>query len=101
MDRNFNNTELEEDIREAIPAGKLDEVFHDMCIKWPKVKGCMKHFIDLIEDCWAKGDKVTKVMDSMVNFFCGDNNDGARIARKYLTQQAINSGNSGQFFQVN
>lgn len=80
MEKNFNNTALEVDIREAIPAGKLDEVFHNVCKKWPIAKKCLKHFVDVIDDCWSKGDKVNTVMDSMVNFFCGDKNDGEKIA---------------------
>ncbi|CAG7837829.1 unnamed protein product [Allacma fusca] len=80
MEKNFNNTALEEDIREAIPAGKLDEVFHNVCKKWPVAKKCLKHVVDVIDDCWSKGDKVNTVMDSMVNFFCGDKNDGEKIA---------------------
>lgn len=80
VEQYMNETQLIDDVKKAVPDGKLDDVFRGMCLKWPKIRGCLKEFFVIIEDCWQKGDKVTKIVDESVKFFCGDDNDGSRIA---------------------
>lgn len=33
----MNETQLIDDVKKAVPDGKLDDVFRGMCLKWPKV----------------------------------------------------------------
>lgn len=40
----------------------------------------MGDFFDIVEDCWQKGNKVSKFVDEFVRFYCGDENNGERIA---------------------
>lgn len=51
-----------------------------MCLKWPKVKSCLKPVLEIVEECWDNGTLVNTGLDSMVDFFCGKDNDGAYIA---------------------
>lgn len=37
IEKYFNVSQVANDMREAVPEGKMDTVFRDMCIKWPKV----------------------------------------------------------------
>jgi len=80
MEKHMNETQLISDIKKSIPEGQLDTVFHDTCLKWPKIKACMNDLFVVIDECWDGGDKVTKVVDEAIKFFCGDDDDGARIA---------------------
>ncbi|CAL8108915.1 unnamed protein product [Orchesella dallaii] len=80
MEGHLNITKIADDMRAAVPEGKMDTVFRDMCIKWPKVKGCLSEFFTIIDECWNKGDKVSKFVDEVVRFYCGDDNNGERIA---------------------
>jgi hypothetical protein len=80
VEKYMNETQLITDIKKAVPEGQLDMVFHDTCLKWPKVKACMSEVFEIIDECWDRGDKVNKIVDEGIKFFCGDDNDGARIA---------------------
>lgn len=51
-----------------------------MCYLRLQVKGCVKDFFDVVDECWQKGDKVSKFIDEAVKFYCGDDNGGERIA---------------------
>lgn len=38
MEQYFNVSKVAADMRAAVPEGKMDDVFRDMCVKWPQVK---------------------------------------------------------------
>ena len=84
MEDLFNSTDLAREFREAIPKGDLDVVFRNLCLKWPEMKTCMKDGLAVINECWGQGadleHQLIRGMDSFVGFFCGEENDGARIA---------------------
>lgn len=40
----------------------------------------MSEFFVVVDDCWQKGDKVSKFIDEVVRFYCGDDNSGEKIA---------------------
>jgi hypothetical protein len=82
METLFNETSFLEEFKEAIPKGDLDTVFSNLCLKWPEMKSCMKDGLEVISECWGEGieAQLLRGMDSFVGFFCGTENDGARVA---------------------
>jgi hypothetical protein len=82
VDGLFNETALVSELHEAIPNGALDNVFRNICLKWPLVKECLKPGFQLVEECWENGTLLNIGLDSMVQFFCGADNNGAYIARE-------------------
>lgn len=40
----------------------------------------MRDFFDVVDDCWQKGDKVSRFIDEVVRFYCGEDNSGEKIA---------------------
>lgn len=82
MDNLFNGTDIMAQIREAVPKGDLDVVFHKICLRWPKMKKCMDSGLNGIGECWGQrvSDQLTRAMDAVVNFFCRKDNDGALAA---------------------
>ena len=44
----------------------------------------MKNALDIIDDCWINLNTVTKILNSIVDFGCGENNDGARFLGELL-----------------
>jgi len=80
VDGLFNETALVTEFKDSIPKGDMDNVFRNICLKWPSVESCLKPGFDIIEECWGNGSLVNKGVESMVKFFCGKDNDGAHIA---------------------
>jgi len=82
METLFNQTNLVAEFQEAVPKGDLDVVFRNLCLKWPEMKKCMTEGFEVIGECWGQvaESQLMRGMDTFVGFFCGEDNDGARVA---------------------
>jgi len=70
-----NVTKIQEEIEEARPHGRLDEVFNKYCKKRPEAMACFEEFEKTLQPCMDEEEKahyetIMRIFRSILNFVC-------------------------------